>query len=436
MEVAVEGSGALASVLDLATVPLPPINFSGDVTVTPYVQLRLLLNGTADAAARVSVVAPFRVGAAFSKQGRRRTDLSSDPQFDAEVGMPQVSGNFDGTVELEVTTTFLVAIQGIAVGGPVVGTRFGAHLHHRFGDVDLDARRSGQHRRRLGVPDPATLLPDVPDDLPEREFPPGTSPAARSPIRAVDALVARLRRRERRQRRRRSAGGRGRRRGRVGRRTLAGVAGSDSVPPGVPRWQNTGTRGGIPKAMPVPRTATSWWRVTPASAARTRSSASPRQERHAGGHADRFRRGVHVERDRGDHRQRHDRHRRHRPRRRNPSTGRRGARRAGESRMVERARDRRRLEQRGDRSAGPNTLGWDSRRRQRRLFRWQRHHRRQQRAGPASRRARRSPHGPRRRRRSQAGRSHRGHVRGRLLRDRRRAGCVRASPGVGRIAGG
>jgi len=71
------------------------------VTVTPYVQMRLLLRGTAAAAARVSVVAPFHVGAKFSKEGRRRTDLSSDPQFTAEVGLPEVSGAADSGFVVE-----------------------------------------------------------------------------------------------------------------------------------------------------------------------------------------------------------------------------------------------------------------------------------------------------------------------------------------------
>jgi hypothetical protein len=175
MEVAVEGSGELDSELPLATIPLPPVPVSGVVTVTPYVQMRLLLRGTAAAAARVSVVAPFHVGAKFSKEGRgrRRTDLSSDPQFTAEVGLPEVSGNFDGTVELEVTTTFLVNIQGFEVGGPVVGTRLGAQLQ-----VALAPQSAWNLEGLVSLVggwaflDPTTGLPDVPVDLLEKQFPP------------------------------------------------------------------------------------------------------------------------------------------------------------------------------------------------------------------------------------------------------------------------
>jgi hypothetical protein len=246
MEVAVEGSGELTSALDVATIPLPPLNFSGDVTVTPYVQLRLLLNGTAEAAARVSVVAPFRVGAAFSRQGRRRADLSSDPQFDAEVGMPEVSGNFDGTVELEVTTTFLVAIQGVAVGGPVVGTRFGAHVIIDLATSTWTLDGLGSIVGGWAFIDPATQLPDVPEDLASRELPPwhiaggalpDIGPSTRwSRVFDVDnddnAAVAML------------AGG-----------DVVVVESGDEPwlasldQTGVPRWQNTAARGGIPTAM-------------------------------------------------------------------------------------------------------------------------------------------------------------------------------------------
>ena len=173
VDVAVEGSGALDSALDLATIPLPPINVSAVVTVTPYVQMRLLLSGTAAATARVSVVAPFHVGAAFSKASRRRTDLSSEPQFTAEVGLPEVSGNFDGTVSLEVTTTFLVAIQGFEVGGPVVGTRLGAHLQVDVAAATWTLDSLVSIIGGWAFRDPTTGLPDVPEeDLLEREFPP------------------------------------------------------------------------------------------------------------------------------------------------------------------------------------------------------------------------------------------------------------------------
>ena len=248
MEVAVEGSGALDSEHDLSTIPLPPINFAGDVTVTPYVQVRLLLQGTAEAAARVSVVAPFRVGAAFTGEGRRRADLSSDPQFDAEVGMPDVSGNFDGTVRLEVTTTFLVAIQGIAVGGPVVGTRFGPRVQIDLADSTWSIDGLGTIFGGWAFLDPTTGLPDVPKELATRDFPtwhiaggtlPELLPSTRwSRVFDVqnddNAAVALL------------AGG-----------DVVVVESGDEPwlasldldQTGVPRWQSTATAGWIPKAM-------------------------------------------------------------------------------------------------------------------------------------------------------------------------------------------
>lgn len=248
MEIAVEGSGALDEVHDLSTIPLPPLNFAGEVTVTPYVQVRLLLQGTAEAAARVSVVAPFRAGAAFSGKGRRRADLSSDPQFAAEVGTPDVSGNFDGTVQLEVTTTFLVAIQGVEVGGPVVGTRFGPRVQIDLADLTWSIDGLATIFGGWAFLDPTTGLPAVPKELAKRDLPtwhiaggtlPDLLPSTRwSRVFDVqnddNAAVA----------------------------LLAGddvvvvesgdepwLASLDLEQTGVPRWQSTATAGWIPKAM-------------------------------------------------------------------------------------------------------------------------------------------------------------------------------------------
>lgn len=124
VELAVDRGGELAGSLRLAMIPLPPFTV-GSATVSPYVQVKLHLEGTADAGARVSVVAPFHIDSRFTNPGP--PDRPPRPRFEPEFGPPdpaQASG-MEGRIEFEVVVAFLVAIEGIPVGGPVIGTSLG-----------------------------------------------------------------------------------------------------------------------------------------------------------------------------------------------------------------------------------------------------------------------------------------------------------------------
>jgi hypothetical protein len=160
LEISVEGAGDLTSELDLFSLRLPTFAI-GPVDVTPFAQGRLLLDGTADASARVSMVAPFRVGGSFEKGGSPQAQ-STSPRFDPELGTPELAGNFLGTVEIEVTMTFLTSISGFPVGGPVIGPRFGVTLDADTMNWDLD----GDLEVVGGWAFPDALgEPDLPDDL-------------------------------------------------------------------------------------------------------------------------------------------------------------------------------------------------------------------------------------------------------------------------------
>lgn len=114
----------------LATVPLPSITV-GAVVASPFVRATIRLAGTADADARVSLVAPFRLGTAHVDAGGQQTaDLSEPPRLLPEVGGPDPAsaGSVEAELDLEVALAFLVSVGGIPIGGPVVGHSVGAVL--------------------------------------------------------------------------------------------------------------------------------------------------------------------------------------------------------------------------------------------------------------------------------------------------------------------
>lgn len=129
LEFAVDQGGDLSSTMQLATIPLPPLTF-GDVVVTPWARVKVILSGSADAGAVVSVVAPFRIDTDFSNSGAPQGNLSSPPGFFPEIGTPDLAQAvaFDGSVEVEVTVSFLTMVNGFPIGGPVVGSSLGAAL--------------------------------------------------------------------------------------------------------------------------------------------------------------------------------------------------------------------------------------------------------------------------------------------------------------------
>lgn len=167
IELAVDRGGEFAGSLRLAMIPLPPFTV-GSVTVSPYVQVKLHLEGTADAGARVSVVAPFRIGGRFTNPGP--PDQSPRPRYEPEFGPPDPAQaiGMAGSIELEVVVAFQIAINGFPVGGPVIGTSLGVIV-----EIDTDPAAPawwdlGGLVKVVGgwaFLDPATLLPDIPEEL-------------------------------------------------------------------------------------------------------------------------------------------------------------------------------------------------------------------------------------------------------------------------------
>jgi hypothetical protein len=170
IELAVESSGDLAGSLRLATIALPTFPAGPSIDVSPYVQVNLRLRGSADAGARVSLVAPFDIGMRFSG-AESDGALGSAPRFVPEIGAPDLADAvaFDGVAELELSVVFLTRIEGFEVGGPSMGSAFGAALTVDPTGWDLD----GLAKVVTGwaFRDPVTLLPNVPANPQTFEFP-------------------------------------------------------------------------------------------------------------------------------------------------------------------------------------------------------------------------------------------------------------------------
>ena len=130
LELAATTGGDVGGTLELVSVPLTAFEV-GPAVVTPYLGVNVRFSGHADAGAKVSVVAPFDASAAFSFDGAAQASSETRPRFLPEIGLPDAANalSFDVTVELELTMSFMVLIEGIfPVGGPMLVASLGAGL--------------------------------------------------------------------------------------------------------------------------------------------------------------------------------------------------------------------------------------------------------------------------------------------------------------------
>jgi hypothetical protein len=162
LDLAVDAGADTAGLLRLAMIPLPPISAGPSIEVSPFVEVRLHLAASADADARISVVAPFRLGSGFAFDGSLRAGMSSPPRHEPQIGLPDSPVALAGGVDLEIILALLIAIEGVPVGGPVIGTSLGTII-----EVDPSAVAvNGEVEivggwAFLGVDG----LPDIPEDL-------------------------------------------------------------------------------------------------------------------------------------------------------------------------------------------------------------------------------------------------------------------------------
>ena len=130
LEVRVDAAGDFSRKIRLPTTALPAITV-GDVVVTPFAAMTINVSGTADASGRVSVVAPFEAGAQFELvlPGQPAISFSTVPRFKPELGAPDATAAIELNADLEVGVVFLVAINGVEIGGPSLSTLVGIDLH-------------------------------------------------------------------------------------------------------------------------------------------------------------------------------------------------------------------------------------------------------------------------------------------------------------------
>jgi hypothetical protein len=180
IEFALEAGADVSDSLRLALVGLPPFTIE-PVTVSPFVQVKLDFAATAEAAGRVSVVAPFHIASGFSFDGVSRAGLSSPPRFQPEVGLPGVEGVVAASVEVEVVLALMMSIGDVPLGGPVLGPSLGLLLEvDALAGWDLDGLV--EILGGWAFPDPLDpAVPQIPEDLETLFAPPAsTSPARRA----------------------------------------------------------------------------------------------------------------------------------------------------------------------------------------------------------------------------------------------------------------
>ena len=143
--------------------PLPAFLF-GPITVTPHLQFRLHVAASADAAGRVSIVAPFQVSAGFRHDGATQAGLPSRPRFTPEVGLPgrrhhrHRDRRARGGAGADAVDQLGPARRAL----PVHLLR-GQPGHRLASGFDIDA--AVEIGADWVFPDPITGLPSVPDEI-------------------------------------------------------------------------------------------------------------------------------------------------------------------------------------------------------------------------------------------------------------------------------
>jgi hypothetical protein len=129
LELRAETSGEIAYSNVLAFTELPAVTF-GSVTVIPTVHVALDVYGTADAGAAASVVVPVSVAAGFDSQSDRPIYVSSPGQLSPSFGAPDMANavGMDLTASASVGMTFVIVVDGFALGGPSIDFEAGVDI--------------------------------------------------------------------------------------------------------------------------------------------------------------------------------------------------------------------------------------------------------------------------------------------------------------------
>ena len=125
--------GAFEDVLHVVTIPVGQFQ-AGPAEVTTYLGVNVRLSGEAETGAQLSMVAPFDVSAALSKNAAAVTKPTPPSDRASNlIGLPDAANAlaFRVSVELELTVTFMMSLNDVPIGGPVMQASLGAAL-----DVD------------------------------------------------------------------------------------------------------------------------------------------------------------------------------------------------------------------------------------------------------------------------------------------------------------
>ncbi|NUO54142.1 MAG: hypothetical protein HOV80_35290, partial [Polyangiaceae bacterium] len=169
LEVRVDAAGDFEEPIPVALTPLPAFSVGSQLVVTPYVSTTVNITGSAEGTSRTSLVAPFSASVEVGLPGPGEPVISVpvSPTFDPELGAPDAAASVELGVDVEVGLIFLVAIDGIPVGGPALFASLGI-------DVGVSALPTpvweAELVTELGAawtfPDPTSSLPEIPASIP------------------------------------------------------------------------------------------------------------------------------------------------------------------------------------------------------------------------------------------------------------------------------
>lgn len=127
LDLKASATGTFGGNVPLPLVPLPPIQISPNVLVSPFAFAELNVTGTIEAGVRTSFTVPFAVEAGVYFPGF--FGLTAPPRFFPAATPPDTSQlGMDIVLSCSVGTCFLVSVNGIPIGGPAMTLTVGSTL--------------------------------------------------------------------------------------------------------------------------------------------------------------------------------------------------------------------------------------------------------------------------------------------------------------------
>ncbi len=126
-EISADVSGDFEETISGPLLPLPPFQVGANIIVVPHAYANVTFRGTAEAGMRIAMVQEISTLVSISIASTSSAGTDGPPKFHADFTPPEVTGasGFDVEMEVHAGVLFLVTVQGIPIGGPIVEASFG-----------------------------------------------------------------------------------------------------------------------------------------------------------------------------------------------------------------------------------------------------------------------------------------------------------------------